>query len=185
MINDTKKNAESRMQKSLETLKHELAKLRTGRAHPSLLEHITVDYYGSQVPINQVANVTAEDARTLAVSPWEKTMVGPIEKAIMTSDLGLNPATTGTLIRVPMPPLTEERRREMTKVVKHEGENAKVAIRNIRRDANAEVKTLLKDKQISQDDERRAEEEIQKLTDRYIVEVDKLVAAKEKDMMEV
>ncbi len=185
MINDTKKNAESRMQKSLETLKHELAKLRTGRAHPSLLEHITVDYYGSQVPINQVANVTAEDARTLAVSPWEKTMVGPIEKAIMTSDLGLNPATTGTLIRVPMPPLTEERRREMTKVVKHEGENAKVAIRNIRRDANAEVKALLKDKQISQDDERRAEEEIQKLTDRYIVEVDKLVAAKEKDMMEV
>ncbi|MFA5531759.1 MAG: ribosome recycling factor [Thiohalomonadaceae bacterium] len=185
MINDTKKNAEHRMQKSLETLRHELAKLRTGRAHPSLLEHVTVDYYGSQVPINQVANVTAEDARTLAISPWEKTMVGPIEKAIMTSDLGLNPATTGTLIRVPMPALTEERRREMIKVVKHEGENAKVAIRNIRRDANADVKALLKDKQISQDDERRAEEEIQKLTDRYIVEVDKVVQAKEKDMMEL
>jgi ribosome recycling factor len=185
MINDTKKSAENRMQKSLETLKHELAKLRTGRAHPSLLEHVTVDYYGSQVPINQVANVTAEDARTLAVSPWEKTMVGPIEKAIMTSDLGLNPNTTGTLIRVPMPALTEERRREMIKVVKHEGENAKVAIRNIRRDANAEVKVLLKDKKISQDDERRAEDEIQKLTDRYIAEVDKLVQAKEKDMMEL
>ncbi|MGE0081826.1 MAG: ribosome recycling factor [Thiohalomonadaceae bacterium] len=185
MINDTKKNAEQRMQKSVETLKHELAKLRTGRAHPSLLEHVTVDYYGSQVPINQVANVTAEDARTLAISPWEKTMVGPIEKAIMTSDLGLNPATTGTLIRVPMPPLTEERRREMIKVVKHEGENAKVAIRNIRRDANAEVKALLKDKKISQDDERKAEEDIQKLTDRYIAEVDKVVQAKEKDMLEL
>ncbi len=185
MINDTKKSAENRMQKSLETLKHELAKLRTGRAHPSLLEHVMVDYYGSPVPINQVANVTAEDARTLAVSPWEKTMVGPIEKAIMTSDLGLNPNTTGTLIRVPMPALTEERRREMIKVVKHEGENAKVAIRNIRRDANAEVKVLLKDKKISQDDERRAEDEIQKLTDRYIAEVDKLVQSKEKDMMEL
>lgn len=185
MINDIKKNAEQRMQKSVETLKHELAKLRTGRAHPSLLEHITVDYYGSQVPINQVANVTAEDARTLAISPWEKSMVGPIEKAIMTSDLGLNPATTGTLIRVPMPPLTEERRREMVKVVKHEGENAKVAIRNIRRDANAEVKALLKDKKISQDDERKAEEDIQKLTDRYIAEVDKVVQAKEKDMLEL
>jgi ribosome recycling factor len=185
MINDVKKNADKRMQKSLETLKHELMKLRTGRAHPSLLEHITVDYYGSQVPLSQVANITAEDARTLAVNPWEKNMVPVIEKAIMTSDLGLNPNTAGTLIRVPMPALTEERRKELLKVVRHEGENAKVAIRNVRRDANAEVKTLLKDKKISQDDERRAEEEVQKLTDRYIAEVDKAVQAKEKDMMEM
>lgn len=185
MINDTKKNAEKRMQKSIDALKAELAKLRTGRAHPSLLEHITVDYYGSQVPLTQVANVTAEDARTLAVNPWEKSMVSVIEKAIMTSDLGLNPATTGTLIRVPMPALTEARRKEMIKVVRHEGENAKVAIRNVRRDANAEIKTLLKDKKISQDDERRGEEEMQKLTDRFIVEVDKLVQGKEKDMMEM
>jgi ribosome recycling factor len=185
MINDVKKNAEKRMQKSLETLKHELMKLRTGRANPSLLEHITVEYYGSQVPLSQVANITSEDARTLAVSPWEKNMVPVIEKAIMTSDLGLNPNTAGTLIRVPMPALTEERRKEMIKVVRHEGETAKVAIRNVRRDANAEVKTLLKDKKISQDDERRAEEEVQKLTDRYIADVDKAVQAKEKDMMEM
>jgi ribosome recycling factor len=185
MINDVKKNAEKRMQKSLETLKHELMKLRTGRAHASLLEHITVDYYGSQVPLSQVANITAEDARTLAVNPWEKNMVPVIEKAIMTSDLGLNPNTAGTLIRVPMPALTEERRKELLKVVRHEGENAKVAIRNVRRDANAEVKTLLKDKKISQDDERRAEDDVQKLTDRYIAEVDKAVQAKEKDMMEM
>lgn len=185
MLNDVKKNAETRMQKSLEALKHELMKLRTGRAHPSLLEHITVDYYGSQVPLSQVANITIEDARTLALNPWEKTMVPVIEKAIMTSDLGLNPNTSGTLIRVPLPALTEERRKDLLKVVRHEGENAKVAIRNVRRDANAEVKTLLKDKKISQDDERRAEEEVQKLTDRYIAEVDKAVQAKEKDMMEL
>lgn len=185
MINDTKKNTEKRMQKGVETLKSELTKLRTGRAHPSLLEHITVEYYGSPVPLTQVANVNAEDARTLTVTPWEKSMVPVVEKAILTSDLGLNPATSGNVIRVPMPALTEERRRELLKVVRHEGENAKVAIRNVRRDANGEVKALLKDKKISQDDERRAEEEIQKLTDRFIAEVDKIVQAKEKDMMEM
>jgi ribosome recycling factor len=185
MINDTKKSAEKRMQKSLDTLKAELTKLRTGRAHPSLLEHIHVDYYGSPVPLTQVASVSAEDARTLTVNPWEKNLIPIIEKAIMTSDLGLNPSTSGTIIRVPLPALTEERRKEMIKVVRHEGENAKVAVRNVRRDANAEMKVLLKDKKISQDDERRGEEEVQKLTDRYIAEVDKLVQAKEKDMMEL
>ncbi len=185
MINDIKKDAETRMKKSVEALKGELTKLRTGRAHPSLLEHITVEYYGSMVPLSQVGNIGTEDARTLTISVWEKSMVQTVEKAIMTSDLGLNPATAGTLLRIPMPPLTEERRREMTKVVRHEGEGAKVAIRNIRRDANNDLKELLKAKEISEDDERRGQEEIQKLTDRYIVEVDKVLEVKEKDLMEI
>lgn len=185
MINDIQKDAESRMQKSIEALKTELSKIRTGRAHPSLLNHITVDYYGSEVPIGQVANVTVEDARTLAVTPWEKPMVAVVEKAIMTSDLGLNPSSAGSVIRVPMPPLTEERRRDLTKVVKQEGEQGKVAIRNIRRDANSDFKALLKDKEISEDEARGAEDSIQKITDKYIAEVDKLVEAKEQDLLSI
>ncbi len=185
MIEDIKKDAASRMTKSVESLRHELSKIRTGRAHASLLDHITVDYYGSQVPINQVASVAVEDARTLAVTPWEKPMVAVVEKAIMTSDLGLNPATAGTVIRVPMPALTEERRKDLTRVVRQEGEGAKVAIRNIRRDAIADVKTLLKEKEISEDEERRAEEEIQKLTDKHTAEVDKVLEEKEKDLMAI
>jgi ribosome recycling factor len=173
------------MQKSVEALRHELAKIRTGRAHPSLLEHVKVDYYGSEVPISQVANVTAEDARTLTVTPWEKNMVAVVDKAIRSSDLGLNPATSGMVIRVPMPPLTEQRRKDLIKVVRHEGENGKVAIRNIRRDANAEVKAALKDKQISEDQERRIEEQIQKLTDQYIREVEVLLDEKEADLMAI
>jgi ribosome recycling factor len=183
MIEKIKKEAEARMKKSLDALKTELTKLRTGRAHPSLLDHVTVDYYGSAVPISQVANVAIEDSRTLSVTPWEKQMVQPIEKAIMTSDLGLNPNTAGTVIRIPMPPLTEERRKDMIKVVRHEGENAKVAIRNVRRDANAEIKQLQKDKTVGEDQARSGEEAVQKLTDRYVVEVDKMVEAKEKDLM--
>jgi ribosome recycling factor len=185
MINDIKKDAETRMQKSIEALKGELTKIRTGRAHPSLLNHITVDYYGSEVPIGQVANVSVEDARTLTVTPWEKPMVQVVEKAIMTSDLGLNPATSGTVIRVPMPPLTEERRRDLIKVVKGEGEQGKVAIRNIRRDANSDIKGLLKEKELSEDEARGGEEAIQKITDKYIAEVDKLVEAKEQDLMAI
>ncbi|MEO6696568.1 MAG: ribosome recycling factor [Gammaproteobacteria bacterium] len=185
MINDIKNNATARMQKSLDSLKSELAKLRTGRAHPSLLEHITVEYYGNQVPLSQAANITSSDARTLTVTPWDKNMVQPIEKAILTSDLGLNPATSGAVIRVPLPALTEERRRDMIKVVRAEAEHGRVAIRNVRRDANNELKTLLKDKKISEDDERRAQEEIQKLTDKYIAETDKLLEVKEKELMEV
>src|SRR5512139_1480699 len=185
MINDVKNGAETRMKKSLEALKGELSKLRTGRAHTGLMEHITVDYYGSPVPLSQVAQIAVEDARTLTVTPWDRTMVQPIEKAIMTSDLGLNPATSGTVIRVPMPALTEQRRKEMIKVVHKEGEAAKVAVRNIRRDSNGELKNLLKAKTISEDDERGAEETIQKLTDKYIAEIDKVVEAKEKDMMEI
>jgi len=185
MINDVKNGAETRMKKSLDALKNELSKLRTGRAHTGLMEHITVDYYGSAVPLSQVAQIAVEDARTLTVTPWDRTMVQPIEKAIMTSDLGLNPATSGTVIRVPMPALTEQRRKEMIKVVHKEGEAAKVAVRNIRRDSNGELKNLLKAKTISEDDERGAEETIQKLTDKYIVEIDKVVEAKEKDMMEI
>lgn len=185
MINDIKKDAELRMNKSVETLKHELAKLRTGRAHPSILDHLTVEYYGSPVPLSQVANISVEDARTLSITPWEKTMVQPIEKAIMTSDLGLNPATSGTVIRVPMPALTEERRRDLIRVVKQEGEGAKVAIRNIRRDANADFKSLLKEKEITEDDARRAEDDIQKLTDRFVAEIDKLLEVKEKDLLEI
>ncbi|HEY0635746.1 MAG TPA: ribosome recycling factor [Gammaproteobacteria bacterium] len=185
MINDVKNGAEARMKKSLEALKNELSKLRTGRAHTGLMEHISVDYYGSAVPLSQVAQVAVEDARTLTVTPWDRTMVQAIEKAIMTSDLGLNPATSGTVIRVPMPAFTEQRRKEMIKVVHKEGEAAKVAIRNIRRDSNGELKNLLKAKSISEDDERGAADVIQKLTDKYIAEIDKVVEAKEKDMMEI
>ncbi|MBP2671967.1 MAG: ribosome recycling factor [candidate division NC10 bacterium] len=185
MIDDVKKDAAERMAKSVEALTHELAKIRTGRAHPSLLDHISVSYYGSEMPIRQVANVTAEDARTLAVTPWEKGMVQAIEKAIMQSDLGLNPNTAGTVIRVPMPPLTEERRRDLIKVARHEAEQARVAVRNIRRDANGELKEYVKEKMISEDDERRGQEIVQKLTDQYVKEVDQALAAKEEDLMSI
>ncbi|MDQ2694157.1 MAG: ribosome recycling factor [Pseudomonadota bacterium] len=185
MIEDIKKDAAARMAKSIDSLKQELTRLRTGRAHTSLLDHITVPYYGSEVPLNQVASVTVGDARTLVVTPWEKNMVGAVEKAILASDLGLNPATAGTVIRVPLPPLTEERRRDLVKVVRHEGENARVAIRNIRRDANADFKALLKEKEITGDQARRAEEDIQKLTDRHIGQVEKVLEAKEAELMEV
>jgi ribosome recycling factor len=185
MIDDLKKDAAERMAKSVEALTHELAKIRTGRAHPSLLDHITVSYYGTEMPIRQVANVNAEDARTLAVTPWEKGMVQAVEKAIMQSDLGLNPNTAGTVIRVPMPPLTEERRRDLIKVARHEAEQARVAVRNIRRDANADLKELVKEKEISEDDERRGQELVQKLTDQYVKEVDKVLADKEADLMAI
>lgn len=184
-IAEVRKSAEQKMQKSIESLRAGLAKIRTGRAHAGLLDHIHVDYYGSMVPIGQVANVTVQDARTIAVQPWEKKMVQVVDKAIRESDLGLNPATSGDLIRVPMPPLSEERRRELTKVVKHEGEQAKVAVRNLRRDANEHLKKLLKDKEISEDDERRAQEEVQKLTDRFVVEIDRMLAVKEQEIMTV
>ena len=185
MIADVKKTAEQKMQKSLEALKTDLGKVRTGRAHTGILDHITVDYYGTQMPLNQVANLTLLDARTIGISPWEKKMGSVIEKAIRESDLGLNPATQGDLIRVPMPALTEERRRELIKVVKGEAENAKVAVRNLRRDANHHLKELLKQKEVSEDDERRAQDEIQKLTDKFIAEIDKLLAVKETDLMAV
>lgn len=185
MIDEIQADAKSRMRKSIDSLKHEFAKIRTGRATPSLLEHITVDYYGNATPLNQVAKVAVEDARTLSITPWEKTMVAPIEKAIMTSDLGLNPATSGLVIRVPMPPLTEERRRDLVKVVRQEAENGRVAIRNIRRDANNDLKSLVKDKEISEDDERRAQDSIQKLTDQSIADVDAMLAQKEKELMEI
>ena len=185
MIADIKKNTESKMQKSLEALKNDLAKIRTGRAHTGLLDHIQVEYYGSMVPLANVANVTLVDARTIGVQPWEKPMVAKVEKAIRDSDLGLNPATQGELIRVPMPALTEERRKELTKVVKHEGENAKIAVRNLRRDANAHLKDGVKAKDISEDDERRAQDDIQKLTDRYVAEIDKMLAQKESELMAV
>lgn len=185
MIDDLKKDAADRMAKSVEALAHELAKIRTGRAHPSLLDHITVSYYGSEMPIRQVANVNAEDARTLAVVPWEKNMVQAVEKAIMQSDLGLNPNTAGTVIRVPMPALTEERRRDLIKVARSEAEQARVAVRNIRRDANHELKELVKEKMISEDDERRGQETVQKLTDQYIKEVDAVLAEKEQDLMSI
>jgi ribosome recycling factor len=184
-VNDIKKDSEARMVKSLDALKTELTKMRTGRASTALLEHIKVSYYGSDVPLSQVANVTVSDSRTLTIQPWEKTMVSVIEKAILESNLGLNPNTAGTLIRVPLPPLTEERRRELAKVVKSEGEQAKVAIRNVRRDANQHLKTLLKDKKITEDEDRRAQDEVQKLTDRYVAEVDKVLASKEKELMEI
>ena len=184
MIEELKKDAEIRMGKSVEALKSELTKLRTGRAHTSLLEHITVDYYGSEVPINQVANITVSDARTLTVTPWEKPMVSAVEKAIMNSGMGLNPATAGEVIRVPLPPLTEERRKDMIRVVRQEVENARVAIRNIRRDVLGDIKTLLKEKEITEDDERRAHDDIQKITDKYIAQVDKMLEDKEKDLME-
>jgi ribosome recycling factor len=185
MIADVKKSAEQRMQKSLEALKVDLGKVRTGRAHTGILDHVMVDYYGSPVPISSVANVNLIDVRNIGVTPWEKKMVGAVEKAIRDSGLGLNPSSQGDLIRVPTPALTEERRRELIKVVKNEAENAKVAVRNVRRDANATLKDLLKDKAISEDDERRSQEEIQKLTDRYIVEVDKILQAKETDLMAI
>lgn len=179
------KDAEARMQKSIESFKLELTKLRTGRAHPSLLDHVRVDYYGNPTPLSQVSNITVGDARTLVITPWEKKMIAAIEKAIMTSDLGLNPATTGELIRVPLPPLTEDRRKELTKLVRNEAENARVSIRNIRRDSNNALKELLKKKLIAEDEERRLEETVQKLTDKYSAEVDQLTAAKEKDLMAV
>ncbi|MGD1984539.1 MAG: ribosome recycling factor [Chromatiaceae bacterium] len=185
MIDDIKKDAAGRMAKSVESLKDDLAKVRTGRAHPSLLDHLTVPYYGSDVPLKQVANVGVEDARTLTVQPYEQQMVQAVEKAIMESDLGLNPNSAGTLIRVPMPPLTEERRRDMTKIVRHEAEQARVAVRNIRRDANHDLKSLVKDKLISEDDERRGQEIIQKLTDQHVKEIDELLEVKEKDLMSV
>ena len=173
------------MGKSVESLKTELTKIRTGRAHPSLLDQISVDYYGSETPINQVANVNVEDSRTLVVTPWEKNMVQAVEKAIMNSDLGLNPATAGTVIRIPMPPLTEERRRDLVKVLKGEAESGRVAIRNIRRDANNDFKDLLKEKEITEDEARNAEDDVQKLTDKYVALVDEVLAAKEKELMEV
>ena len=185
MIDNLKPEATARMAKSIESLKQELSKLRTGRAHASLLDHVMVSYYGNEMPLNQVASVGIADARTLLVTPWERNMVGPIEKAILKSDLGLNPASAGTTIRVPLPPLTEERRRDMVKIVRHEGEGAKVAIRNIRRDANSQLKTLLKDKKISEDTERQTQDEIQKLTDSHIQDVDKLLASKEAELMEI
>jgi ribosome recycling factor len=185
MIAEIKKSAEQKMQKSLEALKLDLGKIRTGRAHTGLLDHVTVDYYGNPTAINQVASINLADARTITVAPWEKKMLGAIEKAIRNSDLGLNPATVGELIRVPMPPLTEERRRDLTKVVKHEGEAARVAMRNIRRDANAHLKDLLKEKKIAEDEERRGQDDIQKLTDRYIAEIDKLLQVKEAELMAV
>jgi len=184
-IADIKKNAEQKMLKSIESFKGELAKIRTGRAHPDILDQVQVDYYGSMVPISQVANVTLMDARTISVSPWEKGMGAKIEKAIRESDLGLNPSSQGDLIRVPMPPLTEERRKELTKVVKGAGEDAKVAVRNLRRDANEQAKKMLKDKLITEDDERRSQDEVQKLTDKTIAEIDKLVQAKEAEVMAV
>jgi ribosome recycling factor len=185
MINDVNKDAEERMAKSVEALRLELVKIRTGRAHPSLLDHIRVNYYGNEVPVKQVANVTAEDARTLAVSPWEKSMVAVVEKAILQSDLGLNPNTAGSVIRVPIPPLTEERRRDLTKVARAEAEQGRVAIRNIRREANAEFKEMVKEKMISEDEERRGQELIQKLTDKYVKEVDQVLEEKEKDLMAI
>lgn len=184
MIENIKKDTRIRMSKSLDALKTELAKIRTGRAHPSLLEHVHVEYYGSQVPISQAANVVIEDARTLAVSAWDKTMIPLLEKAIMTSDLGLNPVTAGTTIRIPLPPLTEERRVQLGKVVHGEGENTKIAIRNIRRDANNSVKELLKNKEISEDDDRRAEQDIQHITDDHVKQTDELVALKEQELLE-
>ncbi len=184
-IADIKNNVEQKMQKSLETLKTDLAKVRTGRAHTGLLDHIHVDYYGSPTALSQVANVTLVDSRPIGVQPWEKKMVQVVEKAIRDADLGLNPATSGDMIRVPMPALTEERRRELTKVVKSEGEDAKIAIRNLRRDANNQLKEALKAKELSEDDERRAQDDVQKLTDRSIAEIDKMVTQKEAEIMTV
>ena len=185
MLAEIHKDAAERMQKSVENLRQDLLKIRTGRAHVSLLDHITVEYYGNPTPLNQVASITASDPRTLTVTPWEKNMVQPIEKAIISSELGLNPNTAGTTIRIPMPPLTEDRRRDLVKVVRGEGENAKVAIRNIRRDANHHFKDLLKEKEVSEDEERRAEDEMQKLTNRFTAEIDKVLEEKEAELMEV
>lgn len=185
MIDDILKDAEQRMQKSIESMRGEMAKIRTGRASPALIEHVMVDYYGSPTPINQVANITVQDARTLGVQPWEKPMVPVVEKAIMEANLGLNPMTAGELIRIPLPPLTEERRREMVKVAAAEGESGKVAIRNIRRDANNDFKSLLKDKDITEDDDKRAQDLVQKLTDKYVSQVDEVVKEKEAEILTV
>jgi ribosome recycling factor len=185
MLEDIKKDATQRMAKCVQSFRNDLKKVRTGRAHPSLVEHLRVEYYGNDVPLNQVSNVSVEDARTLVVSPWEKSMVQVIEKAIMKSDLGLTPATAGQVIRIPLPPLTEERRREMTKVVRHEAENARVSVRNVRRDVMNELKEMLKEKLLSQDDEKRAHEEIQKLTDKHVAEIDQVLGEKEKELMQV
>lgn len=185
MIADVKKTAEQKMGKTLEALKHDLAKVRTGRAHTGLLDHIQVDYYGTPTPVPQVANVTLIDARTIGVTPWEKKLAPAIEKAIRDSDLGLNPASVGDVVRVPMPLLTEERRKELIKVVRHEGENARVAVRNVRRDAITHLKDLLKQKKVAEDEERRAQDDVQKLTDRFIGEVDKMLEVKEAELMAV
>ncbi len=185
MINEIKQDSEKRMKKTIESLQLDMSKVRTGRANAGLLDHVQVDYYGSVTPLNQVANITTSDSRTIMVTPWEKSMVAAIEKAILTSDLGLNPSTVGSAIRVPMPPLTEERRKELIKVVRNEGEQGRVSIRNIRRDANSQLKDLVKDKAISEDDERRAADVIQKLTDKYIAEIDAILVKKEKDLMEI
>jgi len=185
MLDDIKKDARERMAKCVQTFQNDLKKLRTGRAHPSLIEHLKVDYYGSEVPLQQVASIAVEEGRTLVVSPWEKTVVQAIEKAIFKSDLGLTPMTAGTVIRIPMPPLTEERRREITKVLRHDAEGARVAVRNVRRDVMSDVKEMLKEKMISQDDERRAETEIQKLTDKHVADIEQLLTAKEKEVMQV
>jgi ribosome recycling factor len=185
MITDVKKTADQKMHRSIETLRADLAKIRTGRAHTGLLDHIHVDYYGTSMPLSQVANVTLADPRTIGVQPWEKKMIPVVEKAIRESDLGLNPATSGDLIRVPMPPLTEERRKELIKVVHKEAEAAKIAVRNVRRDANEQLKKLSKDKQCSEDEERRAHDDLQKLTDRFVAEIDQLLQAKEADLMAI
>lgn len=185
MINDVKKTAEQKMAKSVEALRHDLQKIRTGRAHTGLLDHIHVDYYGSQMPLSQVAGITLADARTIAVQPWEKKMIQVVERAIRDSDLGVNPATSGDVIRIPMPAMTEERRRELTKVVHREAEAARIAVRNIRRDANEHLKKLLKDKQCSEDDERHALVDLQKLTDRFIADIDQVMQAKEADLMAI
>lgn len=185
MLDEIKKDADNRMAKSVAALQQELTKIRTGRANTALLDHITVEYYGSQMPLNQVANIGIEDSRTLIVTPWEKDMVQPIEKAIMTSDLGLNPVSAGTVIRVPLPALTEERRKDMIRIVRNEAEGGRIAIRNIRRDALHDAKELLKEKMIGEDDERRAEGEIQDITDKHVGKIDKVLADKESDLMEV
>ena len=185
MLDEVKNDARERMTKCVQSFQADLRKLRTGRAHPSLIEHLKVDYYGSDVPLQQVASIAVEDGRTLVISPWEKAVVQAIEKAIFKSDLGLTPMTAGTVIRIPMPPLTEERRREITKVLKADAENARVAVRNVRRDVMNDVKEMLKEKLISQDDERRAEGDIQKLTDKHVAEIEQLLSAKEKEVMQV
>lgn len=185
MIEDILKDSESRMKKSIESMRSEMAKIRTGRASPALIDHLTVDYYGTATPINQVANISVQDARTLAVQPWEKNMVPVVEKAILEANLGLNPVTAGDLIRIPMPALTEERRKEMVKVAAAEGESGKVAVRNIRRDANSDFKSLVSDKEITEDDERRAQDQVQQLTDKYVAEIDAVVAEKEAEILTV
>jgi ribosome recycling factor len=185
MLEDLKKDARERMAKCVQNFQGDLKKLRTGRAHPSLIEHLKVDYYGSEVPLQQVANIAVEDGRTLVVSPWEKTMVAAIEKAIHKSDLGLTPMTAGAVIRIPMPPLTEERRRDITKVLRQDAENARVSVRNVRRDVMSHIKEQLKAKRVTQDDERRAELEVQKLTDKHVADIDQLLASKEKEVMQV